>query len=150
MKQVRSLCGHSQGTTVRSGLLSTKPEYSRNIRTYAALTPVANSAHINTPIARLAHLSKEFSFVMNLWGVREIIPNSGIFKLFGRTLCRFTVSRKLCEAVINSFRNWSLRNATCTERPVEIQGKVLISMNYEDASRNVVPIVERREIKADS
>lgn len=71
--------GHSQGTMIMFGLLSSKPEYNKKIRLFAALAPVAFVTHLTSPIRLVA----PFGALL-----RRLFSMLGLYNLFGA--CRFT------------------------------------------------------------
>lgn len=83
--------GHSQGTMIMFGLLSSKPEYNKKIRLFSALAPVAFLTHLTSPVRLVAPLGALF---------RRLLGMIGFYNLFGA--CEFTswLRKIMCKSKI--------------------------------------------------
>lgn len=67
--------GHSMGTSMAFAMLSTKPEYNRKIRLFAAAAPVATLTTAKTAVRALAPFSDIFSELLQFIGTAELLPS---------------------------------------------------------------------------
>ena len=82
------------------GLLSTRMEYQKKIKAFAAMGPVANLTTITSPIRYLAPFAYDIDFIAEWLGEGEFLNHSKFFKIMAETLCYFSVSRDLCKGAI--------------------------------------------------
>ncbi|KDR16428.1 Lipase 3 [Zootermopsis nevadensis] len=80
--------GHSMGTTMFYVLASERPEYNSKIRAHFSLAPVAFMSHLKSPLIQLASkVDDELKLLLDLMGVYEFLPHSGLLTLIGELFC---------------------------------------------------------------
>jgi lysosomal acid lipase/cholesteryl ester hydrolase len=89
--------GHSQGTTIMFGLLSTQKRYNNLVKPFIALAPVTSIRFVSTP---LRHLTK-IPFLPSLLGFYggPFLPSNLLMKIVGEYLCTSRI-RSLCSNAI--------------------------------------------------
>ncbi|XP_003745768.1 gastric triacylglycerol lipase [Galendromus occidentalis] len=92
--------GHSQGTIVMFGLLSTRMEYQKKIKAFAAMGPVTNVTSITSPVRYIAPFAHDIDFIIEFLGSGEFGNQNPFFKAMADTVCSFAVTRDLCEDAI--------------------------------------------------
>lgn len=92
--------GHSQGTLVMFGLLSTRIEYQRKIKAFAAMGPVANVTSMTSPIRFLAPFAKNLDWILEWLGTGEFGNQNRFIQIIAKTVCAFARTRELCEDAI--------------------------------------------------
>lgn len=92
--------GHSQGTLILFGLLSDKPEYNKKIQLFSALGPVTNVTYIKSPVRLLAPIATDAQILFDMFGEYDFLPSNWFVRFLADTMCKYHVSRMLCEDVI--------------------------------------------------
>ena len=89
--------GHSQGTTIMLGLLSSQPHYSRIVEPFIAFAPVATAAFISSPAQVLAHQDWLLDLLARKGG--EFLPDE-LLRWIARRICVLRHANPLCREVI--------------------------------------------------
>lgn len=89
--------GHSQGTTMMFGLLSSQPEYSKIVEPYIALAPVAHVGYIDTPSQIMAR-QKWLIKLLSLRG-GKFLPDE-FLRYLAKKICQYQYASNLCANVL--------------------------------------------------
>ncbi|XP_047122208.1 lipase 3-like [Schistocerca piceifrons] len=80
--------GHSQGTTSFYVMASMRPEYNDKIRVMFSLAPVAYMNNLDSPLLQVvAQFVDQISFLTQLIGLNEFLPNSEFIQMVGDIMC---------------------------------------------------------------
>lgn len=110
--------GHSQGTLILFGLLSEKPEYNKKIQLFSALGPVTNVTYMKSPVRLLAPFARDAQMLFDLFGEYDFLPSNWFTRFLADTLCKYHVSRILCEDVIFLIDGTDTHELNMTRIPV--------------------------------
>lgn len=110
--------GHSQGTLMLFGLLSEKPEYSKKIKLFSALGPVTTVGYMTSPVRYLAPFAEDSSILLRFFGEYDFLPSNWFIRLLAKTMCRYAISREICENAIFIICGTDLKEMNLTRLPV--------------------------------
>lgn len=99
--------GHSQGTLIMFGLLSTRPEYQEKVDKFIALAPVARVSNIYTPFRHLSKFYFAFSWMSSMKG--PFLLSTTAKRYITRFICNSPV-RSLCSNLLFSISGFSQDN----------------------------------------
>ncbi|PRP82404.1 hypothetical protein PROFUN_10180 [Planoprotostelium fungivorum] len=113
-RKTLSYVGHSQGTLMAFGALTTNKTLAKQIDVFIAMAPVAYLA--KQKAAMLSFLSKlEVIGIVKFFGARNLLPPQWLMKLVGGTACRFTPW--LCQNALGIFVGNNPKNLNTTRLP---------------------------------
>lgn len=110
--------GHSQGTLILFALLSEKPEYNKKIQLFSALGPVTNVTYMTSPVRLLAPFARDAEIMLHMFGEYDFLPNNWFVKFLADTMCKYHISRMLCEDVIFLIDGTDTHELNMTRLPV--------------------------------
>lgn len=99
--------GHSQGTLIMFGLLSTRPEYQAKVNKFLALAPVARCNHIHTSFRHLSKVYFLFSWLNKVKG--PFLLSTSTKRYITRFICNSPV-RTLCSNLLFAISGFSPDN----------------------------------------
>lgn len=103
--------GHSQGTLIMFGLLSTRQDFNKKINKFIALAPVARVQHIHTPFKYFSKLYLLFSWMNKAKG--PFMLSTTAKQYITRFICNSPV-RSLCSNVLFAISGFSNNNLNLT------------------------------------
>ncbi|CAN7988476.1 unnamed protein product [Ixodes hexagonus] len=112
--------GHSQGTLMLFGLLSEQPEYSKKIKLFSALGPVTTVGYMTSPVRYLAPFAEDTRVLFRFFGEYDFLPSNWFIRLLAKTMCRYTISREICENAIFIICGNEIKEMNLTRLPVFI------------------------------
>lgn len=110
--------GHSQGTLILFALLSEKPEYNKKIQLFSALGPVTNVTYMTSPVRLLAPFAQDAQLLFDMFGEYDFLPSNWFIRFLADTMCKYHVSRLLCEDVIFLVDGTDTHELNMTRLPV--------------------------------
>lgn len=86
--------GHSQGTLIAFSQLGLNSRLASQIRLFIAMGPVAQVAHIKSPIRKLAEIGANSTQQIwyNVLGKKDFLPSSHLIKWLADTFCNIEVN----------------------------------------------------------
>ncbi|KAI1282160.1 Lipase member M [Halotydeus destructor] len=109
--------GHSQGTVIMFGLLSTQPKYNDIIKPYIALAPVTTCSHIKSPIKYLAYDTLMVDYFK--WRGGPFLPPQKWIKDVSDKFCPFKYGG-ICADVMFLLGGFDGKQMNVTRSPVYI------------------------------
>lgn len=94
--------GHSQGTLIMFGLLSTRAEYSSVVKPFIALAPVASFKYMTAPVSHLADIPYLMKWMTQKGGKFPV----NLFKSFSRKLCPKFLYKFACEQAFSLYSGY--------------------------------------------
>lgn len=89
--------GHSMGTTIFYGCMSSHPQYNKKIKAMFGLGPVATVKHIISPIKYLAPFANDIHILLNLLGDYEFLPYNRKYVEWTEFVCtHFRYEKLMC------------------------------------------------------
>uniref|UniRef100_A0A8R1DPS2 Lipase n=1 Tax=Caenorhabditis japonica TaxID=281687 RepID=A0A8R1DPS2_CAEJA len=112
--------GHSLGTLTMFTKLSTDPEFSRYIKSYSALAPIATLKHVRGVFSFLArHFGKDYQEYVTNNGADEFFGNTWLFRKVVKYTCGlFDTLEELCSGITLLFVGTASDNWNQTRVPV--------------------------------
>lgn len=90
--------GHSQGTLIMFGLLSTQPKYNDLVKPFIALAPVTSIKYVSTPLKYLAKIPFLSTLIGSVYG-GPFLPSNYLMKIISERLCTSPI-RSLCSNMV--------------------------------------------------
>ena len=109
--------GHSQGTLLMFGLLSTRPEFNDVIKPFVAMAPVSHVGHIKSPIRYIAHSPLVVEYFKRKGG--PFLMNTDLIKKLSN-YCPYHIIKEMCESVTFLFCGPDSRQLNTTRFPVYV------------------------------